>query len=298
VLHSLSFVEDPTRVFRAIRFEQRFRFRISKETEQFIKQAKTMELFQRLSGSRLGNELIHMLEEPDPAKGIRRLEEFRLMPFIHAKLHAKPPVQKTFQSVEKILTWFTVEQPDTPIKRWLVYGLAWFESLGKTELTKTWKRLGFPQGHIKTAGDYLPAQSTLIRTLNRKNLAPSVTYALLTPWPIELLLFLMAKAQLKPTTQRAMERVRQYLTTWQYTSIALTGHDLEDMGLPKGPAYTRVLETIFKAKLDDMIATEEDEYRLAKTLIEQEIRSKNPSKSPSFVSKGRALDAAMQGKGR
>jgi hypothetical protein len=108
----------------------------------------------------------------------------------------------------------------------------------------------------------------------------------------------MAKAQLKPTTQRAMERVRQYLTTWQYTSIALTGHDLEDMGLPKGPAYTRVLETIFKAKLDDMIATEEDEYRLAKTLIEQEIRSKNPSKSPSFVSKGRALDAAMQGKGR
>ena len=273
VLHSLSFVEDPTRVFRAIRFEQRFRFRISKETEQFIKQAKTMELFQRLSGSRLGNELIHMLEEPDPAKGIRRLEEFRLMPFIHSKLHAKPTVKKTFEAVETILTWFTVEHPDTPIKRWLVYGLAWFESLGKTELTKTWKRLGFPQGQIKTAENYLPAQSTLIRTLNRKTLAPSVTYALLTPWPIELLLFLMAKAQLKPTTQRAMERVRQYLTTWQYTSIALTGHDLEDMGLPKGPAYTRVLETIFKAKLDDMIATEEDEYRLAKTLIEQETHS-------------------------
>jgi tRNA nucleotidyltransferase (CCA-adding enzyme) len=83
----------------------------------------------------------------------------------------------------------------------------------------------------------------------------------------------MAKAQLKPTTQRAMERVRQYLTTWQYTSIALTGHDLEDIGLPKGPAYTRVLETIFKAKLDGMIMTEEDEYRLAKTLIEQETHS-------------------------
>jgi len=273
VLHSLSFVEDPTRVFRAIRFEQRFRFRISKETEQFIQQAKTMELFQRLSGSRLGNELIHMLEEPNPAKGIRRLEEFRLVPFIHPKLHAKSPVQKTFEAVETILTWFTVENPSTPIKRWLVYGLAWFESLGNIELTKTWKRLGFPQGHIKTAGDYLSAQSTLIRTLNRKILPPSVAYALLTPWPIELLLFLMAKAQLKPTTQRAMERVRQYITTWQYTSIALTGHDLEDMGLPKGPAYSRVLETIFKAKLDDMIATEEDEYRLAKTLIEQETHS-------------------------
>jgi tRNA nucleotidyltransferase (CCA-adding enzyme) len=151
--------------------------------------------------------------------------------------------------------------------------LAWFESLGNIELTKTWKRLGFPQGHIKTSGNYLAAQSTLIRTLNRKSLAPSEAYALLRPWPNEILLFLMAKAQLKPTTQKAMERVRQYLTNWQHISIALTGHDLEDMGLPKGPAYSRVLERIFKAKLDDMIATEEDEYRLAKTLIEQETRS-------------------------
>jgi tRNA nucleotidyltransferase (CCA-adding enzyme) len=279
VLHSLSFVEDPTRVFRAIRFEQRFGFRISKETEQFIQQAQTMELFQRLSGSRLGNELIHMLEEPDPAKGIRRLEEFRLMPFIHPQLHTKSAVQKTFASVEKIFVWFTVEHPDTPMKRWLAYGLAWFESLGNTELTKTWKRLGFPQGHIKTVGNYVLAQSTLIRTLNRQNLASSEAYALLSSWPNEILVFLMAKVQLKPATQRAMERVREYFTTWQHISIALTGHDLEDMGLPKGPAYRRVLDTIFKSKLDGMVATAEDEYRLAKTLIEQETRLSKSKRS-------------------
>ena len=142
VLHSLSFVEDPTRVFRAIRFEQRFGFRMSKETEQFLQQAKSMELFQRLSGSRLGNELIHMLEEADPVKGIRRLEEFRLTPFIHPKLHAKPTVQKIFASVETILTWFTVEYPDAPIKRWLIFGLAWFESLGNVELKKNLETAG------------------------------------------------------------------------------------------------------------------------------------------------------------
>ncbi len=287
VLHSLSFVEDPTRVFRAIRFEQRFGFRISKETEAFIKQAKTMELFQRLSGSRLGNELIHMLEEPAPLKGIDRLQEFRLMPCIHTKLHAKPQVQKIFKSVETILTWFTVEHPDTAIKRWLVYGLAWFESLGSLELTKTWKRLGFPQGHIKTSGDYLSAQSTCMRTLNKKTLAPSEGYALLSAWPNELVVFLMAKAQLKPTTQRAMERIREYLTTWQHCSIALTGHDLEDMGLPKGPAFRRVLDTIFNAKLDGMVDTEEDEHRLAKSLIEKETTSASRSKSLSFVRKGK-----------
>ncbi len=275
VLHSLSFVEDPTRVFRAIRFEQRFGFLISKETEQFVQQAKTMELFQRLSSSRLGNELIHMLEEPDPTKGIRRLDAFRLMLFIHPKLHAKPTIQKTFESIDTILTWFTVEHPGTSMKRWLVYGLAWFESLGKTELTKTWKRLGFPQGHIKTVGNYLTAQSTLIRTLNRKSLTPSEVYALLSDWPNEILLFLMAKTQLKLTTLRAMERIREYLTTWQHCSIALTGHDLEALGLTKGPVYSRILNAIFQSKLDGMVATEEDEYRLAKSLIAQETRTKN-----------------------
>ena len=287
VLHSLSVVEDPTRVFRAIRFEQRFGFRISKETESFIKQAQTMELFERLSGSRLGNELIHMLEEQAPLKGIGRVEEFRLTPCIHPKLHTKPPVQSLFESAEKILTWFTVEHPNTPIKRWLVYGLTWFELLGNADLTKTWKRLGFPQGHIKTTGEYVDAQSTLIRTLNRQNLASSEAYALLSSWPNEILLFLMAKVQLKPTTQRAMERVREYFTTWQHISIATTGHDLEDMDLPKGPAFRRVLETIFNAKLDGMVSTEEDEHRLAKSLIEKETTSANPSKSRSLVRRGK-----------
>lgn len=276
VLHSLSFVEDPTRVFRAIRFEQRFGFRISKETEAFIQQAQTMELFQRLSGARLGNELIHMLEEPAPGNGIRRLKEFRLVPFIHPKLHTNPPVPNMFESIEKMLTWFTVEHPDISVKRWLIYGLAWFESIGTVELNNTWKRLGFPQGHITTAGDYLAAQSTLIRTLNRTSLAPSEAYGLLSIWSNEILLFLMAKTQLKPTTQRAMERIRQYLTTWQHVSIGVTGHDLESLGLPKGPAYRRVLDAIFKAKLDGLVSTEEDEYRLAKPLVEQETQSSKP----------------------
>ena len=279
VLHSLSFVEDPTRVFRAIRFEQRFGFRISKETEQFIQQAQTMDLFQRLSGSRLGNELIHMLEEPAPAKGIQRLAGFRLLPFIHPKLQVKPGMHEGFEAIDKMLTWFTVEHPGTPIKRWLLYALAWFESLGQAELIATWKRLGFPQGHIRTAGNYLSSQNTLIRTLNKKQLAPSEAFTVLTDWPQEMLLFLMAKTQLKASTHVAMERIRSYLTTWRHDSIGLTGHDLESMGLPKGPAYGRILEAVFKAKLDGMVTSEEDEYRLAKSLIDQAQTSKHPPKT-------------------
>ncbi|MDR4461010.1 MAG: CBS domain-containing protein [Nitrospirales bacterium] len=287
VLHSLSFVEDPTRVFRAIRFEQRFGFQISKETHHFIQQAQTMELFHRLSGVRLGNELIHILEEPEPAKGIQRLSQFKLFPFIHPKLQWKEPVPTLFASGEKILAWHEVENAKSETGQWLLYALAWFESLGKTELVKTWKRLGFPQRTTTTVGKFLQVQSTLIRTLNRKHLAPSEIYDLLTPWPKELVLFLMAKAQSKPTIHAAMERIRDYLTTFQYVAITVTGHDLEDMGLPKGPAYRRVLDRIFKAKLDGLATTPDDEYRLAKTFMAQETTSGSHFKSSSFVRKVR-----------
>ena len=52
--------------------------------------------------------------------------------------------------------------------------------------------------------------------------------------------------------------------------MTLTGHDLEALGLRKGPAYSRILAAIFKSKLDGMVTTDEDEYRLAKSLIAQE----------------------------
>ncbi|HBP90380.1 MAG TPA: polya polymerase, partial [Nitrospiraceae bacterium] len=273
VLHSLSFVEDPTRVFRAIRFEQRFGFQISKETQHFIQQAETMDLFHRLSGTRMGNELIHILQEPEPAKGIQRLSQFKLLPFIHPKLQWKEPGPTLFASGEKILAWHEVENTKPGMDRWLLYAMAWFESLGKAELVKTWKRLGFPQRTTATVGEFLQAQSTLIRTLNKKHLAPSEIYDLLTPWPNELVLFLMAKAQSKPTIHAAMERIRDYLTEFQHVAISLTGHDLEDMGLSKGPVYRRVLDRVFKAKLDGLVTTPEDEYRLAKTFITQETTS-------------------------
>jgi tRNA nucleotidyltransferase (CCA-adding enzyme) len=289
VLHSLSFVEDPTRVFRAIRFEQRFGFQISKETQHFIQQAETMELFHRLSGSRLGNELIHILEEPEPAKGVQRLSQFKLFRFIHPKLQWKEPDPTLFESAEKILAWHEVESAKPGTERWLLYALAWFESLGKAELVKTWKRLAFPQKTTATVGEFLQAQSNLMRSLNKKHLAPSEAYALLTPWPKELVLFLMAKAQSKPATHVAMERIREYLTTFQHVSIGLTGHDLEEMGLPKGPAYRRVLDRVFNAKLDGLVETPEDEYRLAKTFINQETSSASRSQSPSLVNKGRAV---------
>ena len=70
VLHNLSFVEDPTRVFRALRFEQRFGFTIGKLTSSLIDNAVRMEFFKRLAGKRVYTELKLILKEENPRAGL------------------------------------------------------------------------------------------------------------------------------------------------------------------------------------------------------------------------------------
>src|SRR5207244_3541698 len=86
VLHARSFVDDPTRVFRAIRFEQRFGFRIEKRTLTLLKEAAASDLVHRLSGPRLRNEVMRLLSEQAPIRTIRRMAEFDLLRFLHTGL--------------------------------------------------------------------------------------------------------------------------------------------------------------------------------------------------------------------
>ena len=270
VLHSLSFVEDPTRVFRAIRFEQRFGFHMSKETLHFIQQAKSLQLFHRLSSTRLGNELIRLLKEPSPVNGIQRLGSLKLFHIIHPALRWRSKNQVLCESIKKILDWYEVEGMQQKVEGWILYAIGWFEPLGQTELVATWERLGFPRTIVTTTGDFLKEQSGIFRTLNKQQLAPSHVYSLLAPWPEEIVLFLMAKAQSKPKAPLAFGRIREYVTKYQHMKITITGDDLDLMGLPKGPVYRRTLDKLFAAKLDGVISTTDEEFRLAKTLVAQE----------------------------
>jgi len=86
ILHNMSFVEDPTRAFRAIRFEQRFGFTIGKLTSDLIKNAVKMDFFSRLSGKRVFTELRLILEEENPVPAFIRLSDYNLIPFIHPSI--------------------------------------------------------------------------------------------------------------------------------------------------------------------------------------------------------------------
>ncbi|MGE5893908.1 MAG: CBS domain-containing protein, partial [bacterium] len=115
VLHNLSFIEDPTRAFRAVRFSERFGFRISKHTVNLMRSALKLNLFDRLSGSRLYDELLLTFDETEPVKALKRLSTYALLEVIHPNLQFSEKIEESLSAVHEIFAWysllFTEERP-------------------------------------------------------------------------------------------------------------------------------------------------------------------------------------------
>ncbi len=102
ILHGKSFIDDPTRIFRAIRFEQRFGFKISKDTQRLMKQALKQGMLSKLEKYRLQNELVLILKETKPEKIILRMQQLGIFKFIKAeKLLSKKYATKLLKYLKK-----------------------------------------------------------------------------------------------------------------------------------------------------------------------------------------------------
>ena len=281
VLHSLSFVEDPTRVFRAVRFEQRYGFRLGKETLALIKGAVKMDLFHGLSSSRLSAELVLLLSEEEPRKIVARLGQLALLRFIHPALKWSTRLDALLKGVEEVLNWYklaSLSWPDrkaeatrgasgsTPgrLEAWLVYFMALMEVIPGKAVGETLKRLGFPERYAeKIRGGRYASTSLLRRLAKRPPLRPADTYRVLVGLSDETLLLLMARTRLESVKRQ----IAAHLTTYQHVKPALTGTDLKALGLKPGPIFRKILDRLCDARLNGEVQTEAEERELVKRII-------------------------------
>ncbi len=264
VLHSLSFVEDPTRVFRAIRFAQRFGFQLGKETLALIKGAVKMDLFHRLSGQRLQNELTLLFSEQEPRRAVAQMAEVGLLRFIHPALKWSPRLDNLLKAVEDGVRWYRLLYLDRKLDAWLVYFMALMEVLPPRAVGETVKRLGMSARDAeRIKAGHAAANAVLRRLATRPPPKPSDTYHTLDGLADETLLLLMAKS--KPDSVK--RQVSAHLTTYQSTKPSLTGADLISLGLKPGPLYKRILGRLLDARLDGDVKSEADERELVKKFV-------------------------------
>ena len=264
VLHGLSFIDDPTRVFRAIRFEQRLGFQLDWSTAVLMREAVQMGLVHRLSTSRLSAELLHVLSEREPGKTLARLADFNLLQFIHPRLKWSSRLARLLNAVDKAVAWHAQLSLGRLTFPWVVYGMALMDHLPQSAAQETLARLTFPRRQSRSLLWWANTQVRpyeIIKTLERA-VRPAETFRALCNLPDETLVFLMAKAR----SERGKQNIADQLTTYRRVRPILRGNDLKAMGLKPGPLYNRILDRLLDARLDGTVETEADERRLVSRL--------------------------------
>ena len=141
VLHSLSFVEDPTRILRCIRFERRFDFQIGGQTLRLIKNAINLELFSKLSGTRVIHELQLITEEEDPLACFNRMEELGIMEAIHPQLKLKNDRIQVISELAKVNSWYKLLYLKPEVVTWKLYFLGLTMGIKRDQITGVTHRL-------------------------------------------------------------------------------------------------------------------------------------------------------------
>ena len=265
VLHNLSFVEDPTRIFRAVRFEQRLGFHLGRQTEQLLRSAMRLGVLERVSGKRLASELLLILAERDPLPALDRLAAFDLLRALHPGLARRADLHAVFAETRRVMDWYDLLYTGQPCRRWLCYLLVLTAPLNVEGMRGICRRLALPQRDVALLVDQRGAGLRRLRRFeSRRNQSrpPNAgdLHRWLAPLATEVLLFLMATTP----QERVKQWLSRYITHLRGVRPLLTGHDLKRLGVPPGPGYKLILAELLQARLNGKVNSAEDERRLVK----------------------------------
>lgn len=257
VLHSLSFVDDPTRVLRAIRFEHRLKFTIEARTLQLMTLAQPM--LRRITGERLRHELKHLLDESMPEQALLTMDKRGILAGIHPALAFQSETVEAFVSARATQNQWLIH----PDKIRHIYWVLLMANLDEESIDEISQRLRFSQSFVKCfkhaadlranpapLNDPDPSISAIVHRLDGIR-----DLALLATW----------------ITSEALtrERIEKYLNTWSHIRPKTDGHTLKQYGLSPSPRFAIILTQLRDAWLDGLIHTDEEETALLQQLIEE-----------------------------
>ncbi len=266
VLHNLSFVEDPTRIFRAIRFEQKFAFTIGRQSLHLIHNAIKIGFVRRLSGFRILHELKLICAESDPLPIFARISELKLWHEIFPKLEnqVKPQQrQARLMAAKEVVSWYEYLYLEEKLELWRVYFLCFLDGMSAGPAHYCTLRLGFDenagQRFISARRRGIEAAAELGRLCQEgKVYRNSELCARLYDLPLEILLYIMAGHE----NRKVKKALSSYITRLQFVEIEISGHDLIATGLMPGPHFKGILDRVRDARLDGEVNNRQEELAL------------------------------------
>jgi len=260
ILHSLSFVEDPTRIMRAVRFATRYGFQLEPSTAQCARSAVSEGFLQRVTIERLRNELLLILREPGSGASLALLQDLgiweRMLPGVPLDEVNLPLVDRVDQMELELPDLYAAADPRQAKLAVLLHGLPLPEGLRAVKRLKLKREVAQPLYHILTC-------QHIARDLAQSpHATPAEVVRVLGEWvPAGLMLLYLTGGG---------DIVLRYWRQWRHIRLEISGADLTQAGVPAGPRIGRALARVLADRLDGLAAERETQMRLALAYAQEE----------------------------
>jgi len=254
VLHNLSFIDDPTRIFRAVRYESRLGFAMNDHTQRLARGTVEMGLVGDLSSARLRDELVALLEEADAGRSILRLAELGVARAIHPHLAADPESVALLDRLRALSHEYGLGVP-----AWRLGLEALTRRMSPDEVYDWLERLRVRRRDAEQVAAAVTVGPKIAERLSTERVDGAELVAMAEPYAPDAPLFALATADLEP--------LRTYFRDLRDVRLAITGADLAELGLGESPRVGEILGELRRRKLNGELDGRESELAAARELI-------------------------------
>jgi tRNA nucleotidyltransferase (CCA-adding enzyme) len=232
-----------------VRYEQRLGFELEQDTERLLR--AYLSSLDTVSGERIRRELELILAEEYPEKALERMQGLGMLRQLAPYIEFDSRVIERFREARR-------QKQTDPV----LYMLLLIYPLDEDDIERFIGRLGIA-GQLEKAMRQIPGIKAELPYLDDTRLAPSAAYRLLSRYYIEAIVAVMLSCD----SEAISYNIGEYLDGYRYVDSALSGTDLQGLGVSPGPRMGRMLETLRDAKLDGQVRSREDEEALVRRLL-------------------------------
>ncbi len=263
ILHDLSFIDDPTRITRAIRFKARFGFSLDEKTEFLLKQAVKKRLLFKMQKHRLRDEIILLLKEQKPAVYIKELNRLCGLKFIYSGIVFFPSLDRLLKTIEKEVRWFTNSQfSKRQLEAWLVYLIGMLDGLTLTKLRKFCFEYALRKKDTKRILSYKNFMLKKERKLHEV-LKPVYLYKIMSPLSYEAIIAVLAKEN----NRTARMNIVRFLEEFHTIRPHINGDIIKELGIKEGPLIKKIINQVHNARINKTIHTFDQELDLVRKIL-------------------------------
>jgi len=257
VLHDKSFIDDPTRIFRAFRFKERFSLRFAQETKKLLYNAIKISAIKNLTPQRIRKELFLILREKTWGKTVISLSENNILKQLGLKKELK---SKTLTMFEKILGGMKKMKGNQEIAKLTLIT----ENESIEDIDNFSRIVGLKRKEKELLCIIRREGKRIFQKLARGENSRAEIFQILHPLPHDGLIYLLGKGNIK-----VRRNIMLYLDELKEVKTKIGGNDLKKLGIKEGPLYQKILKTVLNKKINGELKTKREEIEFAKYLYKK-----------------------------